>query len=157
MYAEAIQMDQKMISMDPDFIPARWNLGIIDILRGRFEAAIDDLEFAVEGSGRMPPTLAALAYAYAKSGNEKPALAILDELKGLSGHPVRHYAPPLFIAYVYEGLGRVDDALDWLDKAMEERDGWLIYLNAYPRFESLRGEARFKDILERLQLPQSGG
>ncbi len=153
MYTEALQMDEKMISMDPDFIAAHWNQGIIHILHGRFEAAIDSLKFAVERSGRMPPALAALAYAYAKSGDEKPALAILDELKGLSDHPGRSYAPPLFIAYVYEGLGRVEDALDWLDKAVEERDGWLIYLNSYPRFESLRDEARFKDILQRLQLP----
>jgi TolB-like protein/Tfp pilus assembly protein PilF len=156
MYSKALQMDEKMVSMDPNFVAAYWNRGIIHILHGRFEEAIDSLEPAVELSGRMPPALAALAYAYAKSGDERPAVAILDELKGLAGHPGRGYAPPLFIAYVYEGLGRAEDALGWLDKAVEARDGWLIYLNSYPRFESLRGEARFEDILQRVQLPQSG-
>ena len=104
----------------------------------------------------MPSTLAMLAYAYAKSGDETNALSILEELKNLRKSPGRGYAPPLLIAYIHEGLGRVDEALDWLELAMEERDGWLVYLNSFPRFESLRNEARFKDILSRLQLPENG-
>lgn len=83
------------------------------------------------------------------------ALAILDELKSLGEESRQGYAPPLLIAYVYEGLGRTADALDWLERAMDERDGWLVYLNTFPRFESLRSEARFKDILRRLQLPEN--
>jgi len=157
MYAEAEQMAEKMIAMDPGFTAAYWNLGIIQLLRGRLEAAIDYLTQSVERSGHLPPSLAMLAYAYAKSGDENRALAILEELKSLRDQPGRGYAPPLLIAYVYEGLGRVGDALDWLDKAVEERDGWLVYLNSFPRFESLRGEARFKEILQRLQLPEKAG
>ena len=60
---------------------------------------------------------------------------------------------PLISYRHYEGLGKTDEALDWLDKAVLERDGWLVYLNSFPRFESLRNEARFKDILSRLNLP----
>jgi len=156
MYTEAQQMDEEMIALDPNFSAAYWNLGIIHVLHGRFDIAINSLGFAVEHSGRMPPTLAVLAYAYAKSGDQTNALAILEELKSLRENPDRGYAPPLLIAYIYEGLGRVEDALDWLDKAVEERDGWLVFLNSFPRFESLRAEARFKDILRHLQLPESG-
>jgi TolB-like protein/Tfp pilus assembly protein PilF len=156
MYTEAAQMDEKMIAMEPNFTAAYWNLGVLHLLHGRYETAIDYLAQSVERSGRMPPTLAMLAYAYAKLGDEKQALTILEELKSLKDQPGRGYAPPLLIASVYEGLGRVADALDWLDKALEERDGWLVYLNSFPRFESLRGEARFKAIMRRLQLPESG-
>ena len=155
MYTEAEQMDEEMIAMDPNFIAAYWNLGIIQLLHGRFEIAIDKFAYAVERSGRMPPTLAMLAYAYAKSGDEKNSLAILEELRSLRENPDRGYAPAFLIAYIYEGLGRTGDALDWLEQAVEERDGWLIYLNSFPRFESIRGEPRFKDILRRLQLPES--
>lgn len=153
MYAEAEQMDEEMIALDPDFIAAYWNLGIIHMLHGRYAEAIDKLRVSAEHPGRMPPALAMLAYAYAKSGDESSALAILEELKRLRENPGRGYAPPLLIAYVYEGLGKTDEALDWLDKAVLERDGWLVYLNSFPRFESLRNEARFKDILSRLNLP----
>jgi adenylate cyclase len=156
MYTEAAQMDEKMIAMEPNFMAAYWNRGVLHLLRGQYESAIDYLAQSVERSGRMPPAIAMLGYAYAKSGDEKQALALLEELKSLKDQPGRGYAPPLLIAYIHEGLGRVDEALDWLDKAIEERDGWLLYLNSFPRFESLRGEARFKAIMRRLQLPESG-
>ena len=154
-YTEALQMDDEMIALNPNFIAAYWNQGIIHTLHGRFEIAISKLGYAVEHSGRMPPTLAMLAYAYAKSGDEAHAVAILKELQNLNEQSPQGYAPPLLIAYVYEGLGQTDQALDWLEKAVEERDGWLINLNSFPRFESLRNEARFKDILHRLRLPEN--
>ena len=155
MYTEATQMDNEMIAMDPDFTAAYWNLGIIDMLHGRYDIAIDKFSYAVEHLGGMPPTVAMLAYAYAKSGDETNARAILEQLKSLRENPQTGYAPPLLIAYIHEGLGDVDAALDWLELALEERDGWLVYVNSFPRFESLRNEARFKDILSRLQLPGS--
>ncbi|MCJ7558532.1 MAG: FlgO family outer membrane protein [Gammaproteobacteria bacterium] len=155
MYSEALRIDDEMIAMDPNFIPAYWNQGISHMLHGRFDIAIEKFRYSVEHSGHMPPTLAMLAYAYAKSGDDTHALAILDELKSLGEESRQGYAPPLLIAYVYEGLGRTADALDWLERAMDERDGWLVYLNTFPRFESLRSEARFKDILRRLQLPET--
>jgi hypothetical protein len=103
----------------------------------------------------MVPALAIQAFAYAKSGDEKNALAILAELESRRQSPGRGYASPVLIACVYEGLGQTEDALKWLEIGLEERDGWLINLNAFPRFESLRGEPRFKDILRQVGLPGS--
>lgn len=152
-FQEAIQMNEEMLSLDPDFAAAHWNLGLIHMIHQRFEAAIGEFSQSVELSGEMPSTLAGLGYAYAKSGSDEQALLILEKLKSFREPTQRGYAPALQIAYVYEGLGRTDDALDWLEQAFEERDGWLIYLNIFPRFESLRHEARFQDMLRRLNLP----
>ena len=156
MFAEAIQMDEEILAMNPGFAAAHWNLGIIHMLHGRFEESIEELSQSVEYSGGMPPTLAMQAYAYAKLGDEANALAILAVLESRRDSPGHGYAPPVLIAYVYEGLGRTEDALEWLEKAITERDGWLVFLNSFPRFESLRDEPRFKDILRRLGLPESG-
>ena len=154
-FEEAIQQDQEMLALDPNFAAAHWSLGVVYMHQGQLDAAIEELTQSVELSAGMPPTLAMLAYAHAKSGDEARALAVLAELKGLREPSNPGYAPPLLIAYVYEGLGMTDDALDWLEQAFEERDGWLVYLNSFPRFESLRGEPRFQDILRRLDLPQN--
>ena len=155
MFAEAIQMDEEMLAMNPGFAAAHWNLGIIHMLHGRFKEAIEELSQSVEYSGEMPPTLAIQAYAYAKSGDEANALSILAGLESRRESPDRGYASPVLIAYVYEGLGKTEDAFNWLEKAFMERDGWLVFLNSFPRFESMRGEPRFKDILHRLGLPES--
>ena len=155
MLDEAKRMDEEMLAMDPSFNAAHWNLGIVHLLRGQFEEALEDLGRAVEYSGGMVPALAIQAFAYAKSGDEKNALAILAELESRRQSPGRGYASPVLIACVYEGLGQTEDALKWLEIGLEERDGWLINLNAFPRFESLRGEPRFKDILRQVGLPGS--
>ena len=140
-------MDEEMIAMDLGFAAAYWNLGIIHTLHERFEKAIEELSQAVEYSGGMPSTLAMLAYAYIKSGDEARALELLAELEIGQDLPVRGYVSPVLIAHVHEGLGKPEDALNWLEKGFKERDGWLILLTAYPRFESLRGEPRFQDLL----------
>jgi adenylate cyclase len=156
MFEEAIEMDKEMLALDPGFAAAHFNLGLVHMFNQRFEAAIGEFTVSVELSGEMPSMLGALAYTYAKSGDVPQALIILEKLKSLREQSPHGYSPAFQIAYVYEGLGRTEDALDWLDKAFEERDGWLVYLNVFPKFESLRSEERFQDMLRRLNLPESG-
>lgn len=157
LYAEAIQMDEEMITLNPNFAAAHWNLGIIHTLEGQYEKAITELTRSVEYSGAMPPTLAIQACAFAKSGDEERALEILAKLEKLRASQEQGYASPLLIAYVYDGLGRTGDALDWLEVALQERDGWLISLNSFPTFENVRDEPRYEDILRRLGLPETRG
>jgi hypothetical protein len=101
----------------------------------------------------MPSTLAAQAHALARTGNEAEALAIVAELESRGKSPGRGYASPVLIAYAYEGLGKKEEVFNWLNRAVMERDGWLLSLNSFPRFESLRSEPAFKDILHRVGLP----
>lgn len=152
---EAKETAGRMVELDPDFAPAHLVMGLLHVHDGRYDTAIEQLTQSVELSGGMPSTLAALAYAHAKSGNTSQALELLEQLQSLGGQPQRGHAPALLIANVYEGLGRTEDALDWLDRAFEQRDPWLISLNSFPRFESLREEERFQDLLRRLNLPEN--
>jgi len=152
---EAEKTAERMLDLDPRFAPAHWVMGLVHLFDGRYDAAIEELTQSVELSGRVPSTLAALAYAYAKSGNTGHALDLLEQLKSHGGLSQHGHVPALQIAYVYEGLGRTEDALDWLDRAFELHDAWLIHLNSFPRFESLREEERFQDLLRRLNLPDS--
>lgn len=152
---EATNIAERMIELDPDFAPAHWVMGLLHMSDGRYDAAIEELALSVELSGGLPSTLAALAYAYAKSGNTSQSLELLEQLRSTGGPSPRGHVPALQIAYVYEGLGRTEDALDWLDQAFERHDPWLVHLNSFPRFESLREEERFQDLLRRLNLPQS--
>ncbi len=154
-FEEAIQMDKEMLSLDPSFPATYWNLGVIDILHGRYEEAIAELAHSVEYSGGMAQTLAMQAYAYAKSGDDVKARAVLEELEGRRESPQHGYASPLLIAYLYEGLGETEEALKWLEQAVQERDGWLVNLNSFPRFDSLRDEPRFEGVLHQLRLPEN--
>jgi len=56
------------------------------------------------------------------------------------------------VAAIYAGLGDQDQAFKWLDKAVEERDIWLMNLKVDPVFAKLRSQRKFTDTLARIRL-----
>lgn len=73
----------------------------------------------------------------------------IGELKELSKH---RYVSPFEIALVYIGLGEREQAFRWLEQALEERSFWLVLLNVDPRFDHLRADPQFQDLVRRVGL-----
>jgi len=65
----------------------------------------------------------------------------------------RRYISPYLFAVVYVGLGDKDQAFAWMEKAYQDRSFWLIWLKVEPRFDSLRDDPRFVNLLRRIGLP----
>ncbi|MDQ1591107.1 MAG: eukaryotic-like serine/threonine-protein kinase [Pyrinomonadaceae bacterium] len=59
-----------------------------------------------------------------------------------------------FFACLYAQAGDKDKALEYLEKTYQRREHWMAYLQVDPRFDSLRSDPRFTDLLRRLKLPQ---
>ena len=72
-------------------------------------------------------------------------MADLDQLSR------RRYVSCFMRAYVCLGLGQKDAALDWLEKACEERDGNMPVLKVDPGFTPLRNEPRFQALLKKVE------
>jgi len=53
---------------------------------------------------------------------------------------------------MHAGLNEADRALEWLDRAMEDRRGWLAYLKVEPLLDPLRGDPRFGRLMEKMRL-----
>jgi hypothetical protein len=53
---------------------------------------------------------------------------------------------------VHAGLGEKDQALVWLDRALEDRSHWLVWLKLDPRLGTLRSDRRYGDLLLRVGL-----
>ena len=87
--------------------------------------------------------MAALAHVYFTAGKSLEAAEMSQALRDLSR---QRYVSPYWYAIVDAGAGRRDTALGWLEKACEERDVWLTWLQVEPRFERLRGHARFRGL-----------
>jgi hypothetical protein len=75
---------------------------------------------------------------------------LIEELKQLSK---KQYVSPYDIATIYAGLGEKDRALEWLQKAYQDRDGWLTQLKVDPIFDALRSDQRFQDLMRQVGLP----
>ncbi|NIM48621.1 MAG: hypothetical protein GTN62_02795, partial [Gemmatimonadales bacterium] len=59
---------------------------------------------------------------------------------------------PYHVALVYIGLGDKENAFEWLEKAYVERRSYLVFLKEGPRFDTLRDDPRFTDLLRRMNL-----
>ena len=149
-YDRAIAQYRQATVLDPTFVQAHLWFGRPYLETGRFAEAIQELTKAVELSGGSTISLAVLGHAYASAGNAEKAREILDQLLARSRE---RYLPSYWIALLYTGLGEVDTALDWLERAFEERSSWLVWINVEPRFDRLRAAPRFGDLLRRMGFP----
>ncbi len=148
-YDEAIEQYRKTIEMDPNSPAAHRGLGAVLRELKRYEDAIAAFQRAATLS-EGAPSIASLGYAYAAAGRRAEAQKALDELLLVAK---KKYVSPYQIASVYAGLGEKEQAFAWLEKSYEERDGGLVgHIKVDPRFDSLRSDPRFQDLLRRVGL-----
>jgi hypothetical protein len=95
-------------------------------------------------------TMAARGFVAAVAGHQDEARQILAELESMAG---RTYVTPYGVALVHAGLGSSDAALAWLKKAFEERSHWLVWLRLDPRWNRLRLDPRFAELVSRMRFP----
>jgi len=71
-------------------------------------------------------------------------------LRDLLEESPRRYVPSYLVGLIFEALGELDRAFEWLDRACEERSHWLVFLDVEPRFDSLRTDSRFEALRRRV-------
>ena len=146
-YDQAIGFYRKALDMDSHFILARRYLAMAYLQKREFSSAIAELE-TVTQEEENPDTMAELAYAYALSGRREEAEKVLHDLKGISE---RRSTQAFDYALIYTGLGNNDKAFEWLERARREHAGPLAGLGVDPRWDSLRADHRFADLMGRMQ------
>ena len=95
--------------------------------------------------------IALLGAAYATRGHRDKAQELLEGLKKQAG---QNYVMPFYIAIIYLGLGEKTQVFEWLERAYEERNYWLVFLKADPMFDSLHSEPRFRTLLGNVGLKE---
>ena len=88
-----------------------------------------------------------LAFVLASAGKRDEAMEIMTSL---ISYRELGYAPPCYMALIFTALEYKDKAFEWLGTAFEERDCWVPWLAADPRFDLLRDDPRYLDMLERV-------
>jgi adenylate cyclase len=147
-YDQAFDQIQKTIEMDKSFV-GPWP-GLILEQQRKYGEAIASFEEQLRLSpSRNSILLAALAHAYAVSGNREAAQKIIAELQELAK---TKYISSFQIASIYAGLGENDQAFAWLEKAYEERSPELVNLKVEPSFDNLRSDPPFIELARRMGL-----
>ncbi len=151
-YAEALAHSRKILQTAPNDFWIHTIMGWTYEQQHMFTEATTELQKASDLFGGGPFTQTSLAHVLAVSGKREQAQAILHDLQDKAG---KGYVPAYDLAVLYVGLGDKNDALKWLQKASVERSGFLVYINWDPRFDVLRSDPRFIDILKGVGLPST--
>jgi TolB-like protein/Tfp pilus assembly protein PilF/predicted Ser/Thr protein kinase len=150
-YDQAIEQCQATLELDPNSVGAHDCLGSAYLAKGNYGKAIDECQKAASGSRNDPVRVAGLGRAYAFAGKTAKARDVLGKLYSESK---RRYIPPYFLATIYAALGEKEEAFAWLEKAYNVRDTNLTWLKVDDGVDSLRSDARFRELLSRIGFPQ---
>ena len=118
---------------------------------GKNAEALEAAKRASELSGRSAASLCALAHAEVACGNVGGARALRDEIEQAAQ---QRYVPGYDRATALLAAGQTQECLRCLEQALADRDWWISWLAVDPRWDSLRGEPRFKRLVAQSQ-PQT--
>jgi hypothetical protein len=76
------------------------------------------------------------------------------QLQRLLEQQTTQYVSPIELAMLYGRIGERDRAIVELTKAFDQHASGLIWLKLEPRFDPLRTDARFQQILAKMNLKE---
>ncbi|MFH1941216.1 MAG: tetratricopeptide repeat protein [bacterium] len=147
---QAIEIYNSVLDLEPDFQIAYFFRAYAYSLLGRHEEAISiALHLWEISDDSVPGMLIPLGYAYAMAGEDDKARKVLEKLIQFSKQA---YVSPMGVAVIYGALGEIDAAYEWLEKAFESRDHWLVQIRSNPIFDVFHSDARMNDLLKKMGL-----
>jgi serine/threonine protein kinase/predicted Zn-dependent protease len=146
----AIEQLHKVLEIYPDNAVVHALLADAYACAGRPKQAMEQCEEALAADRGAPIVRLRVACSYVKIGRTEEARKILQEAESVwkPGDPLSH-----FIAAAHARLGEKDAAFEWLERAFQERETFLVYFKVHPLFEGLRGDPRFDALVKRIGIP----
>ena len=148
-FDRAIEQFKEIVAFDPN--NPLGHLGLMEVfgIKGRYDEALAEGEKLLESGMRAVAVVGSLGAWYGFAGKKDKALELLSELKARSN---QGYVSSFWIAAIYMGLGEVDKAFEWFEKAYVERDGNLIFITAPAPFDKCSPDPRYKQLLKKMGL-----
>jgi serine/threonine protein kinase/TolB-like protein/Tfp pilus assembly protein PilF len=151
-YDRVINELRQLIQIDPGVSASYGLLGACYKEKGMNDQAVEAWLKLHALEGWPAGTIEKLRTAYQKSGM---AGYLRQEVAAQQEESKKHYVSPIYIAMDFAMLGEKDRAFEWLDKAYEDRSGWLLELKFDPEWDNLRGDPRFAALTARVGFPNT--
>jgi TolB-like protein/lipoprotein NlpI len=148
-YDEAIVQFRKALRMSPGLAWAHWMLSVIFLRKAMYEESLAETKACYYYVGDREVE-EALTQGYAQSGYRGAMRRAADILAARSR---KTYVIPSDVATLYVGAGEKAQALEWLEKGVEVRDGNMSCVNVDPTYDTLHNTPRFQDLLRRMNFP----
>lgn len=148
-YERALEQARQLVELELEHQLSHMVLGQVYLGMQRFEESVAALRRAVDISGEFPLMLGWLGLALGLGGRKEEARMVLERLRAIEHH---RFVLPTSFAWVHFGLGEIDDAFVWMERAVDRNDGWIPALNNYPFLDPIRTDSRFHALLRKMNL-----
>jgi serine/threonine protein kinase len=142
-YDEAIAQAKRALELDANSLGGHFWLGTAYVTKSDYAPAVDAFAKTRELAGD-PEAAELMRKNFAKGGWQMFLRGLLED-RATAASPYR-------LAQVHLLLGNKDQAFAQLDKSYDMREPAITRLKVDPRFDGLRGDPRFQDLLQRLGL-----
>jgi tetratricopeptide (TPR) repeat protein len=148
-HEQALQAARRVLEIDPNAYWAYLAIGSTYRDRGELDKAISAHRKALEASGGSAAMTGWLGLTLGLSDKADEARTLLDRLHNLAA---KGYVPPTSYAWIHLGLGETDRAFEWLDRAVDECDQYMMPIKSYRFFDPIRDDPRFLTLLRKMNL-----
>jgi eukaryotic-like serine/threonine-protein kinase len=148
-YEQALYHLRRAIAMNPTSEDTYRVLGLVLMQQGAYGEAERAFREAITLSPDLSYATAGLAHVLALSGRRREAEVLVAELEARARE---RYVTPVALCIAHLGLGNVDQVFHWLERAYQDRRGWLTYMKVDPIFDPVRGDPRFEEFLTKMGL-----
>lgn len=147
-YDRVIQQCQQTLELNSKFWGAYWVLGLAYQAQSRFKEAITAFRQGLSLSGGSPRMLGALGHVYGLANERESAKKAVD---GLAELATTRYVSPFETGYVHAGMGEIEIAIEWFQKAVAICCFDMIAIAVDPRFDRVREHPRFQSLLQQIR------
>jgi len=148
-YESAVYHLRRAIAMNPTSEDTYRILGLVLTQQGAYAEAERAFREAITLSPELSYATAGVAHVLALQGRRREAEALLAELEARARE---HYVSPVAFCIVHLGLRNTDQVFRWLERAYQDRRGWLTYLKVDPMLDAVRDDPRFAEFVKRMKL-----
>ena len=152
-YNEAIRTGELTIRAHRAVVPL-WFRNYITIslaegARGNHQRAVEtaELGWGHEANRSNIGWIGLAGHAYAKWGKRDKAVECLNQLQEIGRH---RRLSSLTFARIYMGLNDADRTFEFLNRAIDERDPNLTWVEVDPRFDGMRNDTRWASAVKRI-------
>jgi len=150
-YDSAIEHAARAVDIYPDYWLVHFVMGLALSQKGSLQQSIASLETTVRLSPSFTLAAGFLAAAYARAGRQGHAEKLMEDVMERSS---RHFVSPACFGIYHAALRQADSMFEFLHAALAERDPYLTRMDAEPYFEPFRSDARYRVLLEGMDLDQ---
>jgi len=147
-FEQALAHSLKIKAMDPSFFSLYWAMGLSLACMGRFADAVDAFDTGRPFAYGDASIEGFTGWAAALGGDRQRALEVVAQLEARRASGFLQAAS---IGIVYQGLGDMDTAMEWYQKAFDDRSGECAVYWINPAYDAAREDARFRALIDRVE------